>query len=91
MNSPEHKGLMAMLFIMADIMSVDEIIGKLTDEIAEYKEAKLLGKPTGDIEKHMALTCMMYMHKQTNASAVENLKEMEKMSNLRNIIKPSEG
>lgn len=92
--SHSNSSMMGMLFIMADIMSTDEVISNVEKAIADYKEGKLLNKSAEEMEKlsaHIAFHCMMLMHKLSKCSAIENLEEMDKISRLRDMIKPAQG
>ena len=93
MSAP-RTAMMGMLFIMADVMSVDDIIKDVKQEIANYEEAKLLNKPIEELEKLQAFIgfyMMMFIHKISKSNAIQTMEGIEKMEKLRNLHNPPQG
>lgn len=81
------NGQHQLLVMLASAMSKDQIIDRIEDEIAQYKEAVLLGKSEEELETqahHLALACNLFlMNMVTDGSMEGAMKTINRMDQLK--------
>lgn len=69
-----------LFIILAKAMTKDQVIQKLEDAIAEYKEAKLLNQNIKEAEENLQLSTHLFIMNSLNKEPLDIINEMNKVT-----------
>lgn len=75
------------ILLITMLMPINKIVDFMIEDCEKYKEAKLIGKDTTELEKHIAANAIIYLTKIHSGNTMESMlsfvQEMEKTKKAR--------